>query len=181
MSTDAPLAIPAPRRRKPWIGFLPCLAGIGAAIYGGMMLRDAGLGQVESIRVTKHSMLPEKLLGEQPDYYLQITTRDAKEDDAPEATEAYDDTPIGNGLDFKLKKPLAVEAIAHIELMDKDLGSDDMSDRVDVTERVSKGQDYQFELIGSADPRHDRGTTALAAGAAVFIIGLILVVRSYAF
>jgi hypothetical protein len=121
-------------------------------------------------------MMPETLLGEQPDYYLNVTTRDG----AQEATDAYDDSPIGNGLDFKLKKPLGVEAIAQIELMDEDIGSDDMCDRVDVSERLSKGQDYQFELVGPPSPRHAQGITTLAAGAAVLIIGLILVVRSYA-
>jgi hypothetical protein len=185
------MAIAAPRRRRPWIGFVLCLAGIIAVIAGGVMLRGAGQGDVETIRVTKHSMIPETLLGEQPDYYLIVTPRDdsqkgdvpqdgAPTESGPEQTNAYDDTPIGNGLDFKLKKPLAVEAIAHIELMDKDLGSDDMCDRVDVSQRFSKGQDYQFELVGPPDPRHSRGTTSLAVGAAVFIIGLILVVRSYA-
>lgn len=176
MSSDAPMAIAAPRRRRPWIGFALCLAGIGGAIAGGVMLRGAGQGDVETIRVTKHSMIPETLLGEQPDYYLNITTRDG----AKEESEAYKDTPIGNGLDFKLNKPLAVEAIAHLELMDEDIGSDDMCDRVDVSERVSKGQDYQFELVGPPSPRHSQGIAALAAGAVVFIIGLILGVRSCA-
>jgi hypothetical protein len=175
MSTDIPQAIPAPARRASRVGMLLCLIGLATAIAGAMLYFRAGEGSVESIRVTKHSMLPDALVSN-PDLYLEIGTSDNQQIE----TEGYKDMPIGNGLDFKLPKPLPLESISHIELMDSDVGSDDMRDRVDVRERVCRGQDYQFELIGPEAPHHTWGIAALAAGGVAFIIGTILLVRSLA-
>jgi hypothetical protein len=175
MSTERPEAIPAPRARVSRVGAVLSLLGAAAAIAGGVLLWRAGEGTVETIRVTKHSMLPDSLVGS-PDLYLMVGTSDKQEIQ----TEGYEDKPIGNGLDFRLPKPLELKKITHIELMDEDVGSDDIRDRVDVSERICKGQDYQFELIGPEDPQRTRGITALAAGGVVFIIGAILVARSLA-
>jgi hypothetical protein len=175
MSTELPQAIPTPAPRVSRLGVTLSLLGAAAAITGGVLLMKAGPGTVESIRVSKHSMLPDSLVGS-PDLYLMVGTIDKQEIE----TEGYKDKPIGNGLGFPLPKPLELAAITHIELMDADLGSDDIRDRVDVSERICKGQDYQFELIGPSDPRRSRGTVALAAGGVVFIIGAILVARSLA-
>jgi hypothetical protein len=175
MSTELPEAIPAPRARVSRVGAVLALLGAAAAIAGGALLSKAGEGTVETIRVSKHSMLPDSIVGN-PDYYLLIATADNNEIQ----TEGYKDKPIGNGLDFRLPKPLELKKITHIELMDEDVGSDDIRDRVDVSERICKGQDYQFELVGPEDPQRTRGITALAAGGVVFIIGAILLVRSLA-
>jgi hypothetical protein len=175
MSTELPEAIPAPRAHVSRAGAVLSLLGIAAAISGGVLFWRAGEGTVETIRVSKHSMLPDSLVGS-PDLYLMVGTSDKQEIQ----TEGYEDKPIGNGLDFRLPKPLEVREITHIELMDEDVGSDDIRDRVDVSERICKGQDYQFELIGPEDPQRTQGIAALAAGGVVFIIGAILLVRSLA-
>jgi hypothetical protein len=175
MSTELPEAIPAPPRRVSRVGAVLSVLGVAAATAGGVMLMKAGAGTVEAIRVSKHSMLPDSLVSS-PDLYLLVGTSDKRDIE----TESYKNKPIGNGLDFHLPEPLELKAITHIELMDADLGSDDIRDRVDVSERISKGQDYQFELIGPDDPRRTRGIAALAAGGVVFIIGAILLVRSLA-
>jgi hypothetical protein len=169
-----PVAIRAPRRRSWALAFLSLLA-LAAVITGVILLRDAGEGTVETIRVTKHSMLPESIVGS-PDYFVIIGTRDEK----TISTEAYDDTPIGNGLDFKLPEPLQFEQIAHLELMDKDVGSDDIRDRVDVRERVCRGQDYQFELLGPPAPERDRAYWLLGGGGAGLVIAVLLWVRAQA-
>ncbi len=175
MSTELPEAIPAPAPRVSRVGAALSILGAAAAIAGGLMWMKAGAGTVESVRVSKHSMLPDAIVGS-PDLYLMVGTSDNEE----LQTEGYKDKPIGNGLDFKLVKPLELEKISHIELMDADLGSDDIRDRVDVSERISKGQDYQFELIGPEDPQRRTAIAALAAGGVAFIIGIILLVRSLA-
>ncbi len=175
MSTDIPEAIPAPPRRGSRIALiLACLALFDLATGLALML-TAGEGRVETIRVTRFSMLPESLVGT-PDYYVTIETNDKKSVE----TEGYSDTPIGNGLDFKLPKPLELADVAHIELMDKDVTSDDMRDRVDVRGRVCRGQDYQFDLIGPGSPRRTAGYATLASGASLLVIAAILWVRTHA-
>ena len=176
MSIDIPEAIPARASRKSRATVVLGVLGLAAAFAGLALTLRAGEGHVATIRVTKHSMLPESLVMGSPDYYLTVGPRDAKS----LTTEGYEDTPIGNGLDFKLPKPLAFADLAHIELMDADVGGDDMRDRVDVRERVSKGQDYQFELIGPASPQKTWGYVALAAGGALIVLAAILWVRSHA-
>jgi hypothetical protein len=169
-----PVAIRAPRRRS-WPYVVLSLLALGAAIAGGLMLRDAGEGTVETIRVTKHSMLPESLVGT-PDYFVVVTTRDNKTIN----TEPYDDTPIGNGLDFKLPEPLALANITHLQLLDEDLRSDDIRDRVDVRGRVCRGQDYQFELLGPPPPERATAYWLLGGGGAGLFIAAILWVRANA-
>jgi hypothetical protein len=169
-----PEAIRAPRRRSSPLAIVSLL-GLGAGIGGGLMLRDAGEGTVDTIRVTKHSMLPESFVG-LPDYFVIVGPRDEKS----MTTDAYEDTPIGNGLDFKLPKPLPLEQISHLELMDKDVGSDDIRDRVDVRGRVCRGQDYQFELLGPPPPERDTAYWLLGGGGAVLVIAAILWVRANA-
>jgi hypothetical protein len=175
MTTDFPEAIPAPAGRKSRAPALLGLVGLIAALVGAALALRASAGQVTTIRVTKHGLLPESLVGS-PDYYLTVGTRAGKSI----ITKGYEDTPIGNGLDFKVPQPLALEDVAHVELMDEDVGSDDMRDRVDVRERISKGQNYQFELIGPAAPQKTAGYIALAAGGALVVLAAILWVRSHA-
>jgi hypothetical protein len=175
MSTDLPHAIPVPPRPVSRAGIVLLLLGAAAAIAGGVLFYKAGGGTVETIRVTKHSMLPDSIVGN-PDFYLLVGTTDKQQIE----TEGYTDVPIGNGLDFKLPKPQPLENVIHIELMDTDVGTDDMRDRVDVTERIARGQDYQFELLGPLDSRRTAGIAALAAGGLVLIIGAVLLLRSLA-
>jgi hypothetical protein len=111
-----------------------------------------------------------------PDYFVVITTRDDKTIN----TEPYDNTPIGNGLDFELPQPLPLAEIAHLQLLDEDLRSDDIRDRVDVRERICRGQDYQFELLGPPPPEQDRAYWLLGGGGAVLVIATILWVRANA-
>jgi hypothetical protein len=176
MSTDVPEAIPAPPGRKSRVAAALAAVGAAALAVGAVLALQAGEGQVASIRVTKHSIMPESIIMGSPDYYLTVGTRAGK----TITTKGYEDTPIGNGLDFKLPHPLALEDVAHVELMDADVGGDDMRDRVDVRERISKGQDYQIELIGPASPRKTTGYVALAAGGALVVLAAILWVRSHA-
>jgi hypothetical protein len=175
MTTDIPEAIPAPVRRKARAPLLLGVLGLVSALVGGALVLRAGAGQVTKIRVTKHGLLPESIMGS-PDYYLNVGTRARKSIE----TKGYEDTPIGNGLDFTLPQPLPLEDVAHIELMDADVGGDDMRDRVDVRERISKGQDYQFELIGPPAPRKTAGYAALGVGGALLVLAAILWVRSHA-
>jgi len=141
------------------------------------MLRNTGDGTVELIRVSRHSMLPESLVGT-PDYYVIVGVRgEGKE---PITLEGYEDRPIGNGLDFKLPKPLALEDIAHVELLDEDMASDDTRDRVDVRGRLSRGLEYEFELIGPPSEKRTAAYVALGAGGALLATSAILFIRNHA-
>lgn len=175
MSTDVPEAIPVPAPRGSWALALVALAALAAVAVGAYLTLRKGEDLVTLVRVTKHSMLPESFVGS-PDFYLNIATRDKQTLE----TEVYDDLPIGNGLDFKLTKPLRLADVVSIELMDEDVGSDDIRDRVDVRERVCRGQDYQFDLIGPEPPERTTGYWVLGGGGAALVIAAILWVRSHA-
>jgi hypothetical protein len=172
-----PAAVPAPARHTPvavWV--LAALAGVALAA-GAVMLRNTGEGTVELIRVSRHSMLPESLVGT-PDYYVIVGVKgEGKE---PITIEGYEDTPIGNGLDFKLPKPLALEEIAHVELLDEDTALDDTKDRVDVRGRTSRGLEYEFELIGPPSEKRTAAYVTLGAGGALLATSAILFIRSHA-
>ena len=174
MSTDVPEAIPAPRKRRSWPLAILALLALASVIVGVVILRRAGAGEVNLIRVTRHSMIPESVMGT-PDYYLIIHTKDNK----TITTKAYDDTPIGNGLEYKIPA-LQLESVVSVELLDEDVGTDDIRDRVDVRERICRGQDYQFDLIGP--PAEERATSywVLGAGGVVLVIAAILWIRSIA-
>jgi hypothetical protein len=173
-----PAAIPAPARRAPFaVWIVAALAGVALAA-GAFLFRSTGEGTVELIRVSRHSMVPESLLGGTPDYYVIVGVKG--EEKEPITLEGYEDTPIGNGLDFKLPKPLALEEIAHIELLDEDLASDDTRDRVDVRGRVSRGLEYEFELIGPPSEKRTAAYVALGAGGALLATSAILFIRSHA-
>jgi hypothetical protein len=177
MSAELPPAIPAPARRTPvavWI--LTALAGIAIAA-GAFLFRNTGEGTVELIRVTRHSMLPESLVGT-PDYYVILGV--AGEGKEPITLQGYEDTPIGNGLDFKLPKPLALEEIAHIELLDEDTALDDTKDRVDVRGRINRGLEYEFELIGPPSEKRTAAYITLGAGGALLATSAVLFIRNHA-
>jgi hypothetical protein len=70
--------------------------------------------------------------------------------------------------------------VAHLELMDEDLGDDDMRDRVDVQGRICKGQEYEFELQGPPSPWKTAGYAALGGGGVLLALSAILLVRSHA-
>lgn len=175
MSSDVPEAIPAPKPRGSRAALVLAALAMVALAAGLIITLNAGEGQVENIRVTKHSMLPESFVGT-PDYYLVVGTRDGKSIE----TEAYSDMPIGNGLDFKLPKRLDLADMTHIELMDKDMASDDIRDRVDVRDRLCRGQDYEFALLGPPPPRRNIGYALLSGGGALLVVAAILLVRSHA-
>lgn len=177
MSVDLPPAIPAPARRTPAVVWVLALLAVLAGIGGGVMLRNMGEGSVEVIRVSRHSMLPESLMGT-PDYYVVVGLQgDGK---APVTLGGYEDTPIGNGLDFKLPTPLALEEIAHLELLDEDMASDDTKDRVDVRGRINRGLEYEFALIGPPSEKRTTAYVALGAGGALLATSAILFIRSHA-
>jgi hypothetical protein len=174
MPTDVPEAIAAPAPRRSWPLAVLALLALASVVAGLVILQRAGAGEVNLIRVTRHSMIPEAVVGT-PDYYLIVHTKD----DQTITTNAYDDTPIGNGLDYKVSA-LQLENVASVELLDEDVGKDDIRDRVDVRERICRGQDYQFELIGPASPRKGTAEWILGGGGAVLVIAVILWVRSLA-
>jgi hypothetical protein len=177
LAVTPPAAIPAPARSTPvavWI--LAALAGIALAA-GAFMFRNTGEGSVELIRVSRHSMLPESLVGT-PDYYVIVGVKGEGKELI--TLEGYEDTPIGNGLDFKLSKPLALEEIAHIELLDEDLASDDTRDRVDVRGRISRGLEYEFELLGPPSEKRTAAYLTLGAGGAMLATSAILFIRNHA-
>jgi hypothetical protein len=181
MSTDTPAtppaAIPVPVRHTPvavWV--LAALAGVALAA-GAFMFRNTGDGMVELVRVSRHSMLPESLVGT-PDYYVIVGVKGESKE--PITLEGYKDRPIGNGLDFKLPKPLALEDVAHIELLDEDMASDDTKDRVDVRGRTNRGLEYEFKLIGPPSEKRATAYIALGAGGAMLATSAILFIRSHA-
>ena len=175
MSDDIPEAIAAPRQpsARKWgllalVGALIAAGGGAAALWGGEEL-------VTSIRVTKHGIMPEYLV-EKPDYYVLL--HDKKQSTIE--TNAYEDTLIGNGLDFKLPKPIALAELATVELMDEEVLQDDMLDRVDVLGRVCRGQTYEFELQAPPSQRRKTALAVAAGGGALLALAAIMGIRALA-
>lgn len=175
MSEDIPAAIPvaAAPERGPW-GWLALFASLAAAA-GAILIASAGEGRVATIRVSKYGMLPEGIV-EVPDYFVNAVTKKGK----ALTTNGYDDVPIGNGLDFTLPSPVELEEIAHVDLLDKDVVSDDLLDRVDVRGRNCRGQIYEFEFIGPPSPNRKLGYGLAAGGGAILVLAAIMLVRSHA-
>lgn len=175
MSEEIPAAIPVPAAPPlgPW-GWLALFASLAAAA-GAILIFTAGEGQVATIRATKYGMLPEGIV-EVPDYFVNAVTKQGK----TLTTNGYDDVPIGNGLDFKLAAPVELEEIAHVELLDRDVVSHDLLDRVDVRGRNCRGQIYEFEFIGPPSTNRKLGYGLAAGGGAILVLAAIMLVRSHA-
>jgi hypothetical protein len=174
MSARIPEAIPvaAAPPRGPW-GWLALFASILTAA-GAILIFAAGEGQVATIRATKFGMLPEGIV-EAPDYFVNAVTKKGK----TLTTNGYDDVPIGNGLDFKLPAAVELEEIAHVDLLDRDVVSHDLLDRVDVRGRNCRGQIYEFEFIGPPSTSRKVGYGLAAGGGAVLVLAAIMLVRSH--
>ena len=105
---------------------------------------DASVDE-NSIDVPKR---PEFLRIEDPDYYLEIVLRD----DEVIKTAMHKNTPIGNGLEWFLEKPIPLSQFYEVRLFDKELVGSDYVDRVLVTSGSEQGQYFDFHFEPAPQP-----------------------------
>ena len=143
-------------------------------VVGGLglsVVSDAG--GVSTIRVTKHGLMPDVV--DQPDFYIILSTNEGDLQSG-----AYQDTPIGNGLEWKLPESMRLADLYEVQLVDSDLLMDDQLDRVTVNGRKCVGQSYTFEFIGSASILGNLALVALATGGGYLIYALGRFIRDQA-
>jgi hypothetical protein len=108
-------------------------------------------GTIESIKLTtKPGLVGQaseavKLIDPRnPDLYLKVftTTSDFK-------TKPYDDTPVGNGLVWSLRKPIALGDFKKIEVWDSNsIVKDREEDNITMGDWSAEGQHYHIDLLG---------------------------------
>jgi paraquat-inducible protein A len=159
----APAGAPVHRRRYG----LPIFALIAALILaGGLGLWwTSGPGSVSRILLTRHGLVPD--LTGHPDLYIELVTPQGNV-----RTGTRSNAAIGNGMEWQLEAPLALESISEALVMDEDALRDDQLDRVAVRERKSVGQTYTIELLGDLPARARLGRVVAGAGGALLLCAL---------
>lgn len=108
-------------------------------------------GTVESIKLTtKPGLVGQaseavKLIDPRnPDLYLKVFTNasDFK-------TKPYNDTPVGNGLVWSLRKPIALSEVKKVEVWDSNsVMKDEQEDNITMGDWSAEGEHYRIDLLG---------------------------------
>lgn len=165
-----------PPRSRVFMRLLWAIPGIVLLALGAWRYQDVkDDGPVSTIRLTtkpgivgQASEAFRLIEPGNPDLYLKITVDGQAE---PLRTATFKDIPIGNGLDWKLEKPLLMTQVRSIEVWDEDLIRDRMQDRMNMGTWAAEGQTYRVELLGKKyEPAGWALPTALAGGAIVLVV-----------
>ncbi len=180
-SEPLPVAAAVRRRARPprarmylrllWL--IPGLALLGAGLYAYVNVEDDGT--VTEIQLTTKPGLvgqtSEALrlvqLGN-PDPYLKV-----KFTDGEEKTRTFKDTPIGNGLTFKLDKAQRMRQIREVEVWDENALRDDFKDRMTINGWSAEGQAFHVELRGEKFKPPAWALPVAAVGGAITLVALL--------
>ena len=164
-----------PPRARTYLRLLWAVPGIAMLVAGLYVYNDVeDNGVVEKIRLTTKPGIVGQAseairlveMGN-PDLYLRITIAGRSE---PLTTEAYKDTPVGNGLDWPLDKPALMSNIRQVEVWDLDLIRDSIKDRMTMGTWSAEGQAYRVELLGRKyEPPRWALPTAIVGGVIVLL------------
>lgn len=164
-----------------WLALAAALVGLGLGL--GLALTAPG-GEVDRILVEKRPGVDLKIvsLPDAPDYLIEVRFKDGP----TYRTETLTDTPIGNGIVFRVPA-IELDEIAELALLDDnslDLSDlklrvlpDEIVDRVRVEgERVLVGERMRFELGGARAPQLTAAyVVAIVAGLALIgCVGLLV-------
>lgn len=153
------------------------LAAAGVLAVGLALLLLSPSGEVREITVRKQGPLPEaRTFVDVPDLYVVFQLKNGLQ----VRTETRANTPIGNGITWKVGKGLSLGAIDETLLYDEDYFGDDILDRVRVGQSKLKGQSYEFELSCAASAGKGAGLLAVALSAPYVGFAFIKFVRDQA-
>lgn len=148
-----------------------CVLGAGLAMLFWMPDKT-DLGTVTEVRLTASQGIDIPKLEDvldTPDYFVEIIT-----ELGAIRSETFDDTPLGNGLSFKLPAPVRLADIREVKVWDENaMRKDSQVDRIDRPARAVKGQKFQFALNGPTPSmpkeRHIGRALTICGGAALLL------------
>src|SRR5687768_6307783 len=165
IATAAPADAPPRARSFPWFAYA-LVALLGLAVAGaGLALMfwyapPVDLGTVSEVRITMKpgiDLSKVKDVLDTPDYYVEVRTAQGGL-----RTETVKDTPVGNGLTFKLPVPMRLVDITEVKIWDEDVRKGSLVDRIDKPARDVAGERFTFSLIGQLPPPTPTRRIALA-------------------
>lgn len=165
-----------PPRAKPYLRLLwliPGLALLGAGLYAYYDVEDDGIVTMVQL-TTKPGLVGQTsealrlVQPGNPDLYLKI-----KSSAGEEKTRAFKDTPIGNGLIYRVAKPTRMREIREVEVWDENAFSDDFKDHVTLSGWSAEGQAYRIDLLGDKFKPPAWALPVAAVGGAITLIALL--------
>ena len=153
------------------------LAAVGVLVAGVALFVICPTGAVQEIIVRKTGPLPEaRTFVDVPDLYVVLQLKDGSR----VRTATRNNTPVGNGISWKIDKGLTFSSIDEALLYDEDYFGDDILDRVHINQPKAKGQSYEFELSCSSSLAKLAGLAAIVLSAPYVGFALIKFVRDQA-
>lgn len=158
-----------------WPPYSP--AALGVLIAGLATFALGSTGDVEAITVRKTGPLPEaRTFVDVPDLYVVLQLKNGLQ----VRTSTRNNTPVGNGISWKVDKGLAFNSVEEVLLYDEDYLGDDILDRVHINQPKAKGQSYEFELSCSSSSAKLAGLAAILLSAPYVGFALVKFVRDQA-
>lgn len=164
-----------PARVSP--GIWPALAVTMAILVLGIILLTVPVKEtVDQVTLLKKQELMPSLWPslDKPDYFLKIRLKGGKE----VQTDAFDNTPIGNGLIWPIH-PVFLREMIEITVLDRNIIQDEALDRVNVNGRENTGMYYEIRLGGPHPKIRTIGLVLAIAGAAALILAVMLTLRRF--
>jgi hypothetical protein len=152
---------------------IPGLAMLGAGLYYYNNVEEGG--EVTTIKLTTKSGIvgqaAEAVANVQsnPDLYLKVTTSSGAID-----FPAQKDTPVGNGLEWKLPKPMPLHALQRVDVFDHHwIRSDPQLDRITLSGWATEGQRFHVDLLGQRFEPPKWALPVAAMGGAITLLVLL--------
>ena len=111
-----------------------------------------------------------------PDLYVVLQLKNGLQ----VRTATRSNTPVGNGISWKIDKGLPLSSVEEVLLYDEDYFGDDVLDRVHISQPKAKGQSYEFELLCGSSLWKFVGLAAIALSAPYVGFAIVKFVRDQA-
>ena len=163
-------------RSRPYLRLLwmiPGLAMLAVGLYRYTNVEEGG--EVTTIKLTTKSgfvgQAAEAVANIQsnPDLYLKVTTASG-EIDLP----VQKDTPVGNGLEWKLPKTIPLHHLQRIDVFDhRWIRSDPHLDHITLSGWGAEGQRFRVDLLGQRSEPPKWALPVAAVGGAITLLVLL--------
>jgi hypothetical protein len=175
-STEAAKPAEKPvRRARPYLRLLWLIPGLAMLAVGlHFYYHTPPGGEVTAIQLTtKTGMVGQAAeavanVKPNPDLYLKVFTA-AGESKLP----VYKNTPVGNGLTWKLPKAQQLHEVQRVEVWDSDLMKDEELDRITLTGWGADGQRFHVDLLGTRIEPPKWAIPVASVGGAITLLVLL--------